>query len=236
MTNAVINRARYSVARAAVVVVFVLLAGCGSVDTAELPQVPTLVAPLNGSANEPDALELQWNTASDAEFYHLQVASDPSFAALVVDDEGVHTIQYVLRDLEVGSMYYWRIRSSNGSGYSDWSEIRQFKPGSTAIPPDAPRLVSPLTGIKDMPTDIYFEWQPVDGASTYHIQVSLEANFLRRSADLESIRGSRVLIRELVPTYIYWWRVRSVNPLGVSAWSEVRVLEIHDIADDLPAS
>ncbi len=230
MTNPAIEGARVSVARALTIFLVALLAGCGSVDTGNLPEIPTLVAPANGSANEADVLELQWNTATAAELYHLQVASDPSFGSLVVDDEGLNSTHFTVRDLEVGAMYYWRIRSSNGSGYSDWSETRQFKPAAEAQSPAIPQLVSPITGVEDMPTDIYFEWEHVPGASTYHIQVSLEENFLRRSADLEGVRGERVLIRELVPTYIYWWRVRSVNPLGVSAWSEVRVLEIHDLA------
>ncbi|MDZ4699018.1 MAG: fibronectin type III domain-containing protein [Rhodothermales bacterium] len=238
MKNPAIQRVCSPAARFVMVALSLVhvLAGCGVVDTAQLPEVPTLVAPVNGSASEPDVLELQWNSATEAETYHLQVASDPSFSALIVDDEALNSIQYIVRDLEVGAIYYWRIRSSNGSGYSDWSETRQFKPASAALPPAIPQLISPLSGVGDMPSDIYFEWDDVAGASTYHIQVSLEENFLRRSADLDGIRGERVLIRELVPTYIYWWRVRSVNPLGVSAWSEVRVLEIHDLAQDLPTS
>ncbi|MEZ4702342.1 MAG: fibronectin type III domain-containing protein [Rhodothermales bacterium] len=208
-------------------------AGCGAVGAGDLPETPSLVAPRNGSPNEAVVLELQWNASTDAELYHLQVSADAQFGSLVVDDEGVNNVQYIVRDLDLGSTYFWRIRAVNGSGYSDWSETRQFKAAETPHTPAIPRLVSPQTGVEDMPTDIYFEWEPTEGASTYHIQVSLEQNFVRRSADLEGVRGERVLIRELVPTYIYWWRVRSVNPVGASEWSEVRVLEIHDLAEDV---
>lgn len=222
--------------RSAVLVVGVVLvlAGCGSVDTGRLPEVPVLVAPVNGSADEAVVLELQWNASASAIQYHLQVATDAQFTNLVVDDESVDNVQYILRELELEGEYFWRLRAINDAGASEWSSVNRFKAVEEARVPQPPRLVSPATGLEDMPTDIYFEWQPTHGASSYHIQVSLEPNFIRRSADLEGIRGSRVLIRDLVPTYIYWWRVRSVNPLGASEWSEVRVLEIHSVLDDRP--
>jgi hypothetical protein len=213
-----------------------LSAGCGTVDSDPPPDAPTLVAPADGSEDEADVLELQWNSAQEADRYHLQVAEDPSFQSLLVDEPGLSSVHYVLQDLEIGATYYWRLRSGNESGFGDWSPARRFIPAEAARLPAIPRLVSPATGVEDMPTDIYFEWAPIHGASTYHLQVSLEENFVRRSADLDGIRGDRVLIRELVPTYIYYWRVRSVNPLGVSGWSEVRVLEIEDLAVDLPTS
>lgn len=231
--SAIVSNGRFYTLIAATLV---FMAGCGTVDSGRLPEAPVLVSPLDGSTDEAVVLEIQWNASASAERYHVQVASDPGFEATVVDDEQVDNVQYILRGLEMGEQYYWRIRAINTAGASDWSPVRQFKAAEEARVPTIPRLISPETGLEDMPTDIYFEWEPTHGASTYHIQVSLEENFIRRSADLDGIRGSRVLIRDLVPTYIYWWRVRSVNPLGVSEWSEVRVLEIHDLAQDLPTN
>ena len=124
--------------------------------------------------------------------------------------------------------YFWRVRAQNDVGESEWSPVRRFSVSQEAIVPVHPGLVAPSNGALDMPTEVYFKWEEIPGASTYHLQVSLEANFIRRSADLSGIRGNVQQIKSLVPTYIYYWRVRAENPVGKSVWSPTWSIVIED--------
>ncbi len=202
--------------------------GCdGSVNDAT-PDTPQQIFPSNGSANQANATELQWNSAASAVFYQVQVSDKPGFNNFVVDDQRVLADSYQLAGLDVGATYFWRVRAGNDMGVGEWSETWQFATEREAVIPPIPALSLPADGELDQPTQINFIWDTVEGATSYHIQVSLEENFIRRSADVEGVRGNAALIRGLVPTYIYYWRVRSQNPLGFSKWSATRHLVIED--------
>ncbi|MEM8487962.1 MAG: fibronectin type III domain-containing protein [Bacteroidota bacterium] len=202
--------------------------GCDGNANDPVPEVPRQIYPSNGADNEANATELQWNSAASAVFYQVQVSDRPGFADFVVNDERVVADSYQLSGLAVGELYFWRVRAGNDHGVGEWSETWQFATEKEAVIPPIPKLTLPADGELDQPTQINFIWDPVDGATTYHIQVSLEENFIRRSADVEGVRGNAALIRGLVPTYIYYWRVRSQNPLGFSSWSPTRHLVIED--------
>lgn len=207
------------------------LFACDAGSSDPVPEVPTLIRPANGSDDAANALELQWNSSENASYYHLEVSSDPAFTDLIVDDQRVQSDAYPVSDLEIGDTYYWRLRAVNENGAGDWTSEWNFTPSKEAEIPGIPKLSYPGEKAFDLPTQIEFRWDPVDGATSYHIQVSMERNFRRRSADIEGVRDTSAIVRELVPTYTYFWRVRSQNPLGFGTWSQYRLLVVED--DDI---
>ena len=63
---------------------------------------------------------LKWSAVSGAENYHLQVATDPNFKWLKVDDQFQKNTTYELTGLEAGKSYYWRVaavKNSNDAMY-----------------------------------------------------------------------------------------------------------------------
>ena len=202
--------------------------GCDSGVNNLLPEVPTMVSPQDGSENESDAVEIQWNSSASADAYQLQVSTDAGFSNTLVDESVLSSISYTLDGLQFGKTYYWHVRAKNEAGFSDWSPTWSFNPQQEAVLPDIPGLTIPSDGAINQPTTIVFKWQDSPGASTYHIQVSLESNFLRRVADLEGVRGTSQRVVQLIPTYIYFWRVRANNPLGYSSWSPTWKLVVED--------
>lgn len=63
---------------------------------------------------------LKWNSVEGAENYHIQVATDPNFKWLKLDNHFQKMTTYDLSDLESGKTYYWRvaaIKNSNDSMY-----------------------------------------------------------------------------------------------------------------------
>ena len=99
----------------------------GSISAATAPSVPVLTSPSNGAAGVLLPATLQWNTASGAASYMVQVAKDTAFATKVVDTSGVAgtSLQLGNPKLQSGTTYYWRVQAVAGSQTSGWS-VRWF--------------------------------------------------------------------------------------------------------------
>jgi hypothetical protein len=56
---------------------------------------------------------LKWKASKDAKNYHLQVATDPNFKWLKVDEHLLAETEYEVRQLEENKHYYWRVAPTN---------------------------------------------------------------------------------------------------------------------------
>ncbi|TAK53538.1 MAG: hypothetical protein EPO24_14225 [Bacteroidetes bacterium] len=98
----------------------------GGVYLCSPPEVPTLVAPPDNVAYYSITPILQWADAARASSYHLQVSEYLEFAMLALDDSGIASTSLQADSLAYGTEYFWRVRSENVSGVSEWSEIRSL--------------------------------------------------------------------------------------------------------------
>lgn len=89
-------------------------------DKSTPPVKASLVEPAFMAKINATAVTLKWNTVAGAENYHLQVATDPNFKWLKVDNQFQKTATFELTGLEAGKSYYWRVaavKNSNDSMY-----------------------------------------------------------------------------------------------------------------------
>ena len=226
--------ARYSTSLLICAALILGMMGCSVEANDPVPSVPNLVAPVNEGSNIQTSLELQWDVSDNAEAYDLQVSEDASFSSNLVDRTGMTGHFLVLRDLEIGNDYHWRVRGTNEVGASDWSNPWSFAPEMPATRPSRPSLAFPEDSTQGLTETVIFSWEPVEGATHYHLQVALEPNYIRKVANAELIRDNSMTVRQLVDTYIYFWRVRAVNPEGHSSWSESRIIAVGHTIDWVP--
>ncbi len=76
---------------------------------------PAFMAKIAGNS-----VNLRWSSVAGAENYHLQIATDPNFKWLTVDNHFQKTISYDVANLVPGKTYYWRVaavRNSNNATY-----------------------------------------------------------------------------------------------------------------------
>jgi hypothetical protein len=91
------------------------------------PPAPVLIASANGEIVKSTTLTLCWKPSARASSYQLQVATSPDFGSeLVANDPTIIDPVQEVGPLSLDVTYYWRVRASNASGISDWSEIWQF--------------------------------------------------------------------------------------------------------------
>ena len=101
------------------------LTGTGAEDV-DAPDVVELESPEDEAEQVARTPEFVWQEADEAGQYHLEVADDPNFSELLVDETTSDTSYTAEDDLEAEQTHYWRVRASNAGGDGDWSDIWSF--------------------------------------------------------------------------------------------------------------
>lgn len=217
------------VSRYAVLALVLSLLGCDSqsvLDEEDLPPtVPVQSVPANGASNVADDLALEWIPGEAGTVFHVIVASDADFTKIRAEVPNHPDSRFVLTDLQVGGTYWWRVRAVNAAGTSAWSPTWTFTPDRMGVPPPVPDLVAPVhDSLQPLETIVY--WNAVPGAVSYDLQVAQEDVFVRMDVDRAGIEDTHRTLDNLITGYEYFWRVRSRNYSGVSAWSPSRRFQV----------
>ncbi len=204
--------------RCAPLVLCLALLGCDSGPIASTgPRPPELVQPA-ADAEVLNAIQFEWTAVGAGTGYHFQLAETATFDGLVTDTLGIFASNHVVRNLSLGTDYFWRVATVS-SAEEAWSETRRVRVTGQATPPGRVQPLLPINGAVQQPLDTAVSWQPTEGATSYQLQVSLDARLLLLVVDLKNITETEFAINALVLTYPYWWRVRAANPAGYGSWS-----------------
>lgn len=85
------------------------------------PSVTEVVAPAFLASVPAGTIKLEWKPAQGATGYHLQVATDPNFKWLVVNEKFLKETQFDFTKAEAGQSYFWRVagtKGDNNPGYT----------------------------------------------------------------------------------------------------------------------
>lgn len=112
------------------------------------PTSPILVYPVASGGIPVDTI-FYWRSAITAESYDFIIALSADFSPgmVVADAQGLTDTNYAVLGLQTNTLHFWKVRSRNNYGLSNWSSIASF------------RTVNP-TGIEDeelIPTEYALE-------------------------------------------------------------------------------
>jgi len=128
---------------------------------------------------------------------------------------------YTLSGLSHGTIYYWRVRSYNGSVYSGYSSTEAFVT-SASFSWAVPVAASPAGGVEINSASPQLTWflPTKASAAVYEIEYSKNAD-MSESSTFESSENSKVM-NGLEAGEKYYWRVRSKNEKGeTSEYSDI---------------
>ncbi len=96
----------------------------------DLPSKPILRLPVNGNSIyliDNNYVLLDWEDSDNTTGYEYELSRNSTFTDLIASD-GCGTSEYVILSYLIpeNTTYFWRIRASNNSGKSEWSEIWSF--------------------------------------------------------------------------------------------------------------
>jgi photosystem II stability/assembly factor-like uncharacterized protein len=186
------------------------------------PAAPTLLSPADGAINTSIAPSLTWNAASEAASYHLQVATQSSFATTVIDDSTLTATSRQVGPLQHNTVYYWRVAAKNIGGVSAYSQVRRF---TTIVQlPAAVQLLTPAHGAVLSADTVRCLWRS-SAPAVQRYWFEWAADSLMQSAARDTsfaANDTTITLRQLAPNQAYWWRVKARNIAGWGEFSEKR--------------
>ncbi len=185
------------------------------------PATPSLVSPADNVTGISITPTMTWTRSATATAYRLQVGTDSTFAGgLAVNDSTLTDTVATTAALAYDTRYFWRVAAKNAGGYSTFTTLRRFT--TRLATPPVPILLSPGKGATDQPVSLTLSWNASEGAAGYWIQVDTDTLFTAPlTVDDTTVTGTSRVVSGLAYSTVYYWRVRSMNPGGSSAPSEI---------------
>ncbi|PLX31723.1 MAG: hypothetical protein C0600_04850, partial [Ignavibacteria bacterium] len=125
-----------------------------------------------------------------------------------------------VKDLGNFQKYFWRVRAINIGGTGPWSDVWSF----VTLPsvPEAPILLMPDQDASGVDLSPQFDWDEVESATTYGMQLARDSAFTDLLIDVKRIPLSRYAASNLDEGRWYYWRANAENSAGTGPWSEIR--------------
>ncbi len=186
-----------------------------------LPSPPVPTAPTDGLTVLDSEVSLAWTPVDGATAYAVEVATTVDFTTPMVQQELTETT-LVVRGLEAGTTYRWRVRARNSSGWSAWSPTQHFttaEEAAKAPKPGRPHPIRPLdrsTG--HAPDDTRLAWSATENTAAYTVQLAEEATFLVVAE--YTVTDTTLAVEGLAHETTYFWRIQAHGPGGSGDWSD----------------
>jgi hypothetical protein len=198
---------------------------------------PDLLIPSDNTANVPLNQALHWSTVGGISSYRVQLSTSADFTTKVVDTTALGVTSLPLNGLAENTKFYWRVRAVNGAGDGPWSPVWSFTTLTVLKVPNAPTLREPgntMGGVSNTPT---LRWDSVPGATAYHLQLSLRADFSLVQVDTTGLLDRFYITPKLADGNTYSWRVSAINGAGQGDWSPTWSFTVESLGvDDDPAN
>ena len=166
----------------------------------------TLTVPLTAGIGFPNNSSASIVSSPDvltAELSATQVSGGEEFNLLISDATTPGTYEIVVR--------------LTGGGVTDETTLTVTIVDGT---PSLPTLVGPAADATQINPLTLFSWMPIDGVSSYDLQISADEAFSTLLVSLPNITGTAAAPDvTLVAGTTYYWRLRSNTDCGASEWS-----------------
>src|SRR5690606_2299147 len=169
--------------------------------------VPTIIGFNNTTAN---SFVVNWASVEYANAYRLDVSTGNTFSTYVgvYNNLLVGGTSYLVENLSPNTIYYVRVRSTDFSRISN-NSITASK--LTVCAPPVATIASNVTS-----QSFTANWDIVAGATSYQIDMATNETFSPVLTTINNIGTNAYTFTGLTERTKYFYRVRAVNPSGVS--------------------
>jgi hypothetical protein len=184
-----------------------------------IPNVPSLVSPVDGAVSVAAAGTLNWSAATSALGYNVQVSMDPTFTkkAMLAVNATVTGTSYAY-SLGAATKYYWRVAAVNGGFMSAYTAANNFTTAGSAAAA-IPTVLVPANKATNQPAILTLKVGRTADASRYQWQVSTLptfATFFTNDSTADTTYAG-----QFTGGQTFYLRVRGMNDLGASAFSAI---------------
>lgn len=190
------------------------------------PSKPSLLQPADNEVNVNFKPKFIWSNVTyptqylNKTYFKLEISNDESFENMFKVYENLRDTAFIMEEnLEINAEYFWRVIPINIDLPGEPSQIFKFK---TVSLPEKPILEAPKDNEEDLIIRPYFNWEAVEFAESYQVQISEYDDFSDIFYDnSELYSNSFKLLKNLEGSTKYFWRVRASNLAGNGEWSEM---------------
>lgn len=182
------------------------------------PSVPTLGNPTNGYTN--GLLDQSFNWSGTADTWEFKITTG---STIVLQQAGLTSSSFTIpldALLSDATLYSWTVRGYNEAGYGDWATPFTFTTNDVDLP-ETPVLDQPANGVTKTSLTVLHQWSTGARATSYTLQIASDSGF---TSIVDTITGITATYYSY--TYAsdntYYWRVKSVNGSGESAYTSGR--------------
>lgn len=174
---------------------------------------PTLTSPANNAVNIALDTLMRWSAMTGIVNYTIQRSLTADFADAFTFESS--TNEYRFQGMLYGRDYFWRVRARHAGGVSLWSEVRKFTTASTVT------LTAPANNATNVVRLPRYQWQAIRGTERYQLQFSTSNSFAPDVTNTQlTTTNSFQTVFLLSPQTSYFWRVRAIQGLDTTNWSQ----------------
>ncbi len=168
------------------------------------PEPPIAIEPSDARVLSPGEVTLRWSEPTGAASYRVQVANDPSFVSLVVDEPAWGDTNFAFSADLPPATYYWRLATIDSQGeQGPFGDHQRFKRLAEAPAVEPPNVDEDF---------VSFRWMAARPNDRYELQVAKDPGFEDPVASVIVDEPSYRIPRP--PAGIYFLRVRTIDSDG----------------------
>ncbi len=187
---------------------------------------PELNKPDSAAINQMANVELDWFAVSGIGnvTYTIQIDTDSQFS-----NPDIHTSPtsaFTTENLMFGEVYFWRVKATDNTGESNWSDIYSFTVMNNVT------LNTPANAATGVAPNVNIKWSNkkgsifITGITDYEIQFGLDSNFTTSEFVAFGTFPANESFYYLETSYLlfdttYYWRVRAIHDEDESDWTEI---------------
>ena len=114
------------------------------------------------------------------------------------------------------TQYYWRVSAGYKKNFGDWSETWNFITNIGKV-----SLITPKNLSKGVPVHGLLNWNSLNGATQYWIQLSKDSNFVYPEINDSNLTKNEFSYNGLRNSEVYYWRIKANNNVSIANWSDV---------------
>lgn len=197
--------------------------------------VTILTSPMNRSYTTSYKPKLSWLSVPGAYTYEIKISNNADFSdPLILDRYPTTNYLTLTTPLPTKGVYFWKVRALTNDGWGNWMPAWSLT--ITEPLPIAPILVSPVNGFVTNNATPSLDWNSVNNATQYRIQIDTVYSFTHPLQDEVLSDGESIFTAKPLTNGKYYWRVSGINQYGLlGAWSSYRSFTIDTIAPKAPA-
>ncbi|MGY5354025.1 LamG-like jellyroll fold domain-containing protein [Wenyingzhuangia sp. IMCC45467] len=200
---------------------------------------PSDITFLNESSTETppnSSLTVKWNDNANNEENYVLERSTNGVDFNVIETLSADVVTYNETNLIPNTKYYYRVKATNSTGGSVYSQITSVTTPQIPTAPSKTTVVTPSIGYNYVELSggsTTLKWSGSDNTTTYSVYFGTDVSNLSKISDVNYSSNALYEVNNLVDNTNYFWRIDAVNDKGITTGDVWEFKTIANIPEEM---